>query len=232
VIAYNVEIKDPVTPALRQFVKDGKARGWVGAMESGVRRLFIDHFDELERTRPNQWGAPRTHFWAAVSNSVNTSRLANGFLLNISHPHFRQRLQGGTIRAGRNASWATGRPTKYLTIPARAEAYGKTSYEFKGELSLVFRRVGGQVRAVALAMNPRSRYSGVHYITAYNAKGKKVRRRQRTKITEGPLVYYWLVESVTQEPDPSVMPTEQDMTDAATNALSEWSDGVTARLKA
>jgi len=75
---------------------------------------------------------------------------------------------------------------KLLTIPAAAEAYGKRAREF-GKLDVVFGRQG----VVGLAKPGRP--------------GQKARSRPGK-------ILYWLVKSVTQSADKTVLPTDKEIT--------------------
>jgi hypothetical protein len=89
---------------------------------------------------------------------------------------------------GRVAHDVTIVPTggkKYLTIPAIAEAYGKVARSIP-DLALMIRWKGGERRAVALAQ--------------VTGKGK-----ERTET-----VFYWLVKSVTQKQDRTLLPSDDE----------------------
>ncbi len=81
---------------------------------------------------------------------------------------------------------------KYLTIPAIAGAYGKRARECGTILKFLFRRISGEARPVALI----SEQTGS--------------------------IWYWLVKSVTQAGDDTVLPTDQQFVDGVTNSLSGW----------
>jgi hypothetical protein len=40
------------------------------------------------------------------------------------------------------------------------------------------------------------------------------------------LIFFWLVKQVTQQPDPTVLPTEDEMTEAAVKNAEEYIEGV------
>ena len=82
---------------------------------------------------------------------------------------------------------------KRLTIPADADAYGRRAREF-GKLDMVFGRKG----VVGLA-KPR--------------RGKAKRGQRAGKIL------YWLVKSVTQEADKTVLPKDRDILDHVAGAV-------------
>lgn len=82
---------------------------------------------------------------------------------------------------------------KALAIPARPEAYGRRPRDSDNPRDL-FVRPGRGGRAAALARRD----------------GKRLE------------VWYWLVKSVTQEPDPTVLPDDSALADAATSAVDNY----------
>lgn len=86
------------------------------------------------------------------------------------------------------------KPGSLLTLPARAEAYGHRAREFDNLKLIVFRSLD----LAALVDKNDEEHEG--------------------------LVYYWLVSHVHQEPDPTVLPTDEEMTEAATQAASDYAE--------
>ena len=116
----------------------------------------------------------------------------------------RQRYEGGEIN-----------PTSghvHLSIPARAEAYGHVPGDFTN-LRLAFHRVGGRAQAFAL-------------VEADAAQGKTNNRASSRRLlpgkdTVGGGVYFWLVDSVYQEPNPDVIPDNREFAATAKDALED-----------
>ncbi|MCX6952917.1 MAG: hypothetical protein NTV51_12245, partial [Verrucomicrobia bacterium] len=136
------------------------------------------HFTELDRTRPNQIGGKRTHFWGDVRRSVQQPQLigGDGILVAINHVGAAQRYFGGDIEPV-NGDW--------LTIPARAEAYGKRAREFD-DLHFVFFRRG----LAALVQNESTTIE-------LNQNRKKDRGiGPIAPETTGGGIFYWLVTHV------------------------------------
>jgi hypothetical protein len=171
----------------------------------GVSNFLRDWFFGLDRTRSNQMGGKRTHFFANVARSVQNPVVSGGVgSVSINHVGLALRWLGGTIRAGVGTSSKTGRPTKYLAVPARAEAYGTTPKQMK-DLRFVPRRAGGGMLVQALQ-------------TAVSFGAKGVRRVREV----GGLVMFWLVKQVTQPPDPSVMPDNATLLNEAVRASESY----------
>lgn len=161
--------------------------------------LTRSHFAYLNGSRANKLGGARTNFYAQAVRSTNYRLDPDGATVQVNMLGIAQRYYGGEIRPLP--------PRKYLTIPACAEAYAKRASAFSGLLHV--QKYGSRL---ALVENTRSDIS--------RTKSGKVRNRG----TKGGRVFYWLVPSVYQQPDPGVLPTrvayEQAIISALTNLLN------------
>lgn len=186
-MAFTVDIKDQVTEALKGFQQDIAPAHINPAIGAAVVLLFQNWFLSMP---PNKLGWPSTGFYAGAARATHFSVLADNVLISVAQLGMRQRLEGGEIHP-------TG-DKKYLTIPAREEAYGKRAGEFN--LRVLFRRDGSGVHAWALAEYA---YSEVSF-----GKARKDGSRKVTPGDEHGAIMFWLVKSVTQQPDPSVLPPD------------------------
>jgi hypothetical protein len=197
-----IEIRDNATAALRKLMTRIQTSNVNPRIGQAVSDLFKSHLFRLNSERPNKLGGQRTNFYAQAAKMTNYDVMPDGVRVSVSGPvGFRQRLLGGDIRPGKGISFITGKPTKYLTIPARTESYGKRASEFEG-LKLVFGRGG---KPVALAASSEASYG----------------RTKKTRIAES-LIMYWLVGIVHQKPDPSVIPTDEQITSTAIQAVNDY----------
>jgi hypothetical protein len=197
-VAIKINMRDKATaPLLR--VQGALQRGDVRkVMGRSVANDLRAYFLELDHERPNELGGKRTHFWSDVRRSVQQPKLVgtDAVEVSINQVGFAQRLFGGRI-VPRNARW--------LAIPARAEAYGKRAREFNDLHFVLFRP-----DLAALVQNEQVSLGGrVHgSVTEKRRKGEAV----------GGGIFYWLRASVTQQPDPTVLPKNDDL---AKNAATE-----------
>jgi hypothetical protein len=174
---------------------------------NAAANVTSDHLFALD-SRGNAFGGKRTNFYSKAAKSVSLAQpTSGGASFTITKLGLAQRWLGGTIRAGAGTSSSTGRLTKYLAIPARSEAYGQPPSAFP-DLQFVPRRNGGAMLVQALQ-------------TKVSISGRKKKLVSRGSEAGG-LVMYWLVKSVTQEPDPSVMPTEEELLNAATAEMNNY----------
>lgn len=132
------------------------------------------------------------------SAATNAKASANAIVISVNQIGVRQRLQGGDI-------FPTG-DHKYLAIPARAEAYGHAPSEFDN-LKVGYSRAG----AYALVENQATKIN-------WGRQNKAGFRDFSTEVVGGG-VFFWLVKSVHQEPDPSVIPADQDIMQVADETL-------------
>jgi hypothetical protein len=165
----------------------------------GVANLFQEHLFRLNNERRNQFDAPKTNFYADAAKATHSAGTETEATVTISQQGIRQRLFGGTIRP--NAG------KKYLTIPARAEAYARRAGEFH-DLHFVKLKngnamlVAGEVTGVSKKLN------------------KDGSLRTRAGMEEG-VVMFWLVPSVTQQSDRTVLPTDKQINDAIRKVVDE-----------
>lgn len=209
--AISIKLKtDALDDLAQKGAELGKSRQVALVGARGAANLVRNHLFALDESAANQMGGPRTHFYSDAAKSVTEPEpTANGAMFTITKVGLAQRWLGGTIKAGAGTSSATGGPTKYLAIPARAEAYGKTPGEFE-DLVFIPRGPGRAMLVEALQSKI--------------IEGKKRKSGARDYSTEaaGGLVMFWLVSEVTQQGDPNVMPTQADLEEAARYPMQNY----------
>ena len=199
-IAMRIVLEDTATPALdrvRGFLQSEEAQQVIGYAGRNVVR---EHLQDLEDTRSGASGGPASHYYGSARRATNFRIIDDTAVeINVSQVGMRLHFYGGTVEAGKGISSATGAPTKYLTIPAAPEAHGRKASDF--DLLLVW--ANGRPVALALAETTEK----------MTARGglKAVRKAGKIMFT--------LRESVTLQPDPTVMPTTEDFSEAITERL-------------
>ncbi len=170
----------------------------------GVGLRLKDHFQDLERDRPNKMGWPRQHFWSGARQAISEQYSGARVTLSITKPGVALHYFGGVVR-----------PiiAEMLTIPAVAEAYGKRARE-RGDLILTKRenpKTGKlqlclvKAEQSAAILGPRSKKTG--------------KRRFKKSTATGGEVIYWLARKVTIKPDKTVLPTDDQLETAAGEAV-------------
>jgi hypothetical protein len=134
-------IRDEVSPALRRLTDALQDERLLPVFARSVENAMRDNFDQLEETRPNKLGGKREHYYSGARKLTEFKIDGNTAYVFTTQVGMRLRYFGGTVEAGKNISAYSGQPTKYLTIPANAEAYGHVAADF-GDLEVLWGRKG------------------------------------------------------------------------------------------
>lgn len=187
-----IEKNDQATPFLNRARAVMKNQRPINqAMASGAIVLVQDKFRGLASTNRNPYGA-RGGFWNRMLSGTKAMADAQFAILRMPR-EVALRFHGGTVRP---------KTTKFLAIPARKEAYGKSPRDFN-DLRFAVLPVGGPVLIQAAQTQ-----------ITFN-KARRVRRGGK-EIGGG--VFFWLRRSVTVRGDAGVLPTKQELLDAAGQA--------------
>jgi hypothetical protein len=199
-VEQNVDAALARVPAL---VNEGRT-----AVGRAIRNRVVEHLQGLPT---NKAGFPSTGFYASAAESVTQPVIDGvGVYISITQLGMRQRYLGGDIVP----PWKNGSPSKYLAIPAQGFGYGIRARSFTGLVFLWGRDKEGMVRPIALMASDDVRNPG-------SGKRTKSGAPKKLRVDEGSIIY-WLVKSVHQEPDPAVLPTQQELNDAATEGLLDF----------
>ena len=182
---------DTASPWLRDLA--GRVTPQRIAAEVGPRctRLVQRNFRSLGT---NAKGWPTTNFYAGAARATSWETSLGFVTISVNQIGIRQRLMGGDIKPVH---------AKALTIPAAPEAYGKTAGEFDNlEFGMLVDPASGHLRPCLKEARATRIKIG---------KQKKDGGRNITPIstTTGQVAIFWLSQGVHQEPDPRVMPTDE-----------------------
>lgn len=182
-------------------------RAGVAAMKT-----LREHF----KSRPdNAKGWPSQGFWNTIAQATHLGYVdAAGADIAITHPAIFQKLHGGTITPKRG---------KYLAIPAMPEAAAAGSPREGATPELMFylapHPAGGDRPALAAFTQ------GTKQIKD-RRKGHAGQMRTVPDKKKPVGIWYWLVRSVTQQPDPDTLPPGDVMGDAILDELNAFLDEV------
>ena len=201
-MAFSISIHDRATPELQRMISSLDLRKLKPEIGQSVVNLLKAHLYNLNSTRANDLGGTRTQFYSQAAKATQYRTPEGEVVVSVNHVGIRQRLQGGPIKP------KPGK--KYLTIPAIAESYGKRAREFDNLRFIPTRRGGMLVEADATRVS-------------FGKKGAK------SKGETGGRVVYWLVPSVIQKPDSSVVPTPAEIEATAFQAVQKAFDRALSR---
>lgn len=166
----------------------------------GVGAAAAKAVRENFRSLPGNKLGGKRQFWAGAVKG--TSHAVEGGTVTVSTNQIgvRQRLRGGPIVAGANGSGK-----KFLTIPARSDAYGKTAGDFTG-LKFDFTDQGPAL---------------VRGSDEFKEVGRKRKDGSRKQVQTGGQgeVVFWLRRRVSQQPNPNVLPSDEVVAEAGIRAL-------------
>jgi hypothetical protein len=141
VIAIAVQVQDGATPAVNRLAAFLSGPGAVKVLAIAGRKVVKEHLDNLQATRPNRLGGPRTDYYGAAARATNWRQDSEGAIVAVSQVGMRLHYLGGTVTPGKSQSAYGSGPTKYLAIPAVAFAHGKRPSDFTG-LSVLWGKQG------------------------------------------------------------------------------------------
>ncbi len=200
-------LKDTAGPLVNRLRSAVRLEGMTAVVGRAERGLFRDHLFALNQARHQSGGR---NYYTQAARGLRVSTVGTTMTVNINQVGFAQRVHGGTIkpRGGR----------KYLTIAFPGMAgYGKRAAEFD---DLEF---GG-------AVDPKSGRMRKALIRRPSTALRYRRRRQkdgsvRTFVRPGEVTtrepVFWLLRSVTQAADRSVLPSDRDVIGTAEAAISK-----------
>ena len=194
-----LDVTDTATPALKKLLtrlKDPRRINKIVA--AGALPVVQNRLRENARTNKNKFGA-RSTFWNRMLSGTTAKGEDDAAVIRMPG-EMGLRIHGGTVRP---------KKSKYLAIPAVKEAYGKSPRDFDDlRFAPLFGRGGGG----ALIQREQQRIS-------YRRDGTIGRGRK-----QGGRVFYWLKPSATIQGDKDLVPSEDELIAAGTQALKTFFD--------
>lgn len=200
-IGYRMKAVNSWSPVILQTALAAHPDQLLPVAGRAVANLWRAYLVTLNSDRHREGGR---NFYFQASRAVTYTVVGGVLFVSNNQQGMAQRFYGGPIVAGSNGSGV-----KWLTLPARQEAYGHRAREFN---DLVFVKLRDDLAMLV----QRDREAGD---TARRSITRRTAETARTVAGQGGLVFYWLVKQVDQEADPTVMPTEDQIRTAATTAM-------------
>lgn len=168
-----------------------------GTIQGGVKQVFVDHFLKLNASRPNKLGGKRTNYWDEAAGETYVSVSGSDVVVQVRQVGVRRHLLGGPPITPKGTSEITGRAIKFLTIPIHPSAHGRTV---------------GQLRAQGVNLYP---------------AGGAIRQQIGDKRADSdPKLFALARRTKAAQPDPSVIPTVDEIARAADEALNELREAI------
>lgn len=178
------------------------------AMAAGVSEGVTNHLAGLNSRSPN------TNWYARAAESVEYDAAAEGAEIRVTKTGAALRLYGGTTTAGKSISSFTGKATRNQALPTK-------NVPVVGERRLSPREVG------VLAFIP-SRSGSIHTtgvlvegVMQLIRRGKNKGMMRAVPKKDGRLMFV-LSRLVTQQPDPTVIPSREQIAAAAVEGGSNF----------
>lgn len=182
-IAISINVRDTGTRVARALGVALRPERIAPVVGRSAHNTIRTHLFGKNQTSPNALGGRRTNYYAQAARATQFQIVGDSAVVSINQVGIAQRFFGGKI---------VPRTSKYLTIPVHPAAHGKRAREF--DLELVF-GPGGQPVALATKATSGSTVDG--------------RGRIRKSAVRTGEIMFRLVKSVTQQPDPTVLPYDE-----------------------
>lgn len=214
---------DRATPFVRRIGAELNAPEVKRVMGRAIVPVVKSNFEALNAQSNNPLG--HSGYYLKAARSVHQPDLErDGFSIAIGQVGVGLHYFGGTVKAGKSISKRTGRPTQYLTIPARSEAYAHRADEFPN-LKILFGR-GGQ--PVALVERDDAPSTESQVVTSRNGVKRRV-KTVKAPAAAGGIVMFWLVRQVVIKENKDVLPKREAMTTPAFEAAVVYLGRIAAR---
>ena len=196
-IAVSITASDLATPALEAKLAQIQPERLAGILGPGLTQFTQRH---LLANGTNSRGWPSTHFWADAARSTSFTRSESGITISINKIGVRQRYYGGPIRPV---------TAKALAIPISPVSYGRVPADFPG--LFVLKCASGAY----LVQNNEGVSEKTGRTIGRTGKGGNAGRRLKSNLT----FLFKLSAGVQQDPDPSVIPSEDELTETGMSII-------------
>ncbi len=216
----NMEIKvrvalDEVSPVLAKIASTAQRKAELNEyMGLRVQETTRTHLAQYGLSHPNKLGGKRTNYWGMAALDVAAPEALSisdtAAWLYLTTPGLSRAFGDVTIVPGTKTPGV-----KYLAIPARAEAYGLKPREVPG--LVVFWGSKGPAglkqvdqQKVTLVKGHKTKKGGVS--KSYTRKGE----------VTGGLVWFWFAEQATQQQDRSLLPSDAEWGNSASQGAGDF----------
>jgi hypothetical protein len=197
--------RDTLTPRVAELLDKLSPAQMAAAARRPLEILMRTH---LEANGSNKKGWPTTGFWRQASDATRATAQPDGVLIEVKKQGVRQRLYGGPILP---------KTRRALTIPISPEAHGKRASDFPGSFILKTKKGAyivqrGEKMGARGSLQPiygkKAQGLGRKWQSINPQTGEVTTRRRAVAALE---FLFKLSKGVNQKPDPSVIPTSEQL---------------------
>lgn len=186
------------------------------AMAAGVEEAVREHLLGINSR------SPHTGFYARAARSTESVASEAGALVRIPHRGMALRYYGGKVTPGKSVSSKTGKPTKALAIPTEhvplAGTEGRKGPREVGPLAFLRARAGAAAGTIGYLVQGQPKI-----ISGGSRDGMEIME----PLPGGKLMFV-LRSWTDHDPDPTVLPSEAELTAAATAGARSYLAAVIA----
>lgn len=215
--AVSIQIDDTATPAVHGIEGERGGRKMLQAVRVAATEAVRENFAKKEagpHPSAEALDATPTRLYRDFADATTGSIDGSNVTVTVADVRAAQRFYGGTIVAR----------DRKLTIPAIAAAYGKRASEISTPLVFGF-GLDSQSGAVRPALVARQDFQRTVARGKNRGEVRTAREGQQATTGKG-TVFFWLVPRVEQDPDPSVLPTDDELNTAINTALEGWAEAM------
>lgn len=188
-MSLSVKIEDNATPEIGRVQQVLNPRKIAAIIGPACSRAVRQHFLTLGT---NKKGWLSTHFYSRAARATSWQTVSGGIVVSVNQIGVRSRFFGGTIRPVKR---------KMLAIPIDAESYGKLPGDFSKESLFVFH----------------DKKSGKTFLMR---RLEETDGRGKNKATTTRMqALFLLTRSVTQQENRSILPSDDELNDVASEAI-------------
>ena len=212
---------DPGSITIQQLEERLGAERLNRVLGRAARNAVRSHLIEKNLSTQNAFGATKSNYYGAAAHSTSFSADEDSAVVTIHQVGMSLHYYGGTVYPGAHTSVTGAKPTRYLTIPACAEAYGKHASEFGDTLEVLWGRKGPFALSLKATDNPERP-------GASKAENRALLKKAVTlsfldkRTAQLERVMFWLVKEATIRPDPTVIPDEDEFGDAIRESVENY----------
>ena len=200
-----LKFEENVSLAVKLLMGVNSAKGYkiiASAIGEETRRHFVER-----EGMPNSKGWPKQHFFDKARRQTHVSSTSSDATVTVSLVGFATHFLGKpeVIRPVNS---------QFLTIPARAEAYGRRAREFNDLVFAIVPNESGRMQPALIQAQ--------QTVFGFGRKKKGGIRDVKNVNEVGGAVFFWLARKVKTKPHPEAFPSDDKLREVAVSELQSY----------